>query len=336
MRIHIPRLVIMTVAAAALLVIDKAEARAIRLHSAADEVTRNFYSDYDAVFTAYWTDKTKDVVSVAQAKGSSSGQFQYSDSFEPDVITAGQPLVIDSLHANERLIAQNWTVRLPSQSVPFFSTVVFVVRKDNPKLIKNWSDLVRPEVSVVTPNPKTSEEGRYCYLAAWGSALKKSGGDEKQARAYIESLYANVPILDRKQGGSVTTFADRGIGDVLLTLESEAADVQKAFPDEKLLVLLPPVSIQAGSHVAWLDTNVQRHHTEAVARAYLDYLYSESGQELAASHFFRPKNPAVFERYSTRYKPVALFTVEEIAGGWQKAWKAHFADGGVFDQIYHP
>jgi sulfate/thiosulfate-binding protein len=218
--------------------------------------------------------------------------------------------------------------------VPYHSTIVFVVRDGNPKNIKNWEDLIRPDVSLVIPNPKTSGNGRYSYLGAWGYALKKSAGDEKQARAFVAKLFANVPILDTGGRGATTTFADRGIGDVLLTFESEAALVQKTFPDEGLEVVLPPVSILVENPVTWVDRNVQRHHTQAVSRAYLEYLYSDAGQELAAQHFFRPRNQAILERYNTRYKPVELLTVEDIAGGWQQAQAVHFADGGIFDQIY--
>jgi sulfate transport system substrate-binding protein len=244
-----------------------------------------------------------------------------------------QPPDIDILHSVD-LIPANWSSRLPNNSVPYTSTIVFVVRKGNPKNIRNWDDLVRSDVSVVIPNPKTSGNGRYSYLAAWGYALKKSAGDEKQAREFVGKLFANVPVLDTGGRGATTTFAERGIGDVLLTFENEAALVQKQFPDDELVVVLPPVSILAENPVAWVDRNVQRHHTEAVSRAYLEYLYSDAGQELAAQHYFRPKNQTVLARYATRYKPVDLFTVNEVAGGWQKAQQVHFSDGGIFDQIY--
>jgi sulfate transport system substrate-binding protein len=311
-----------------------ASAKETRLLNVSYDVTREFYQDYNQVFAAYWKEKTGDTVTINQSHGGSSKQAQsVVNGLEADVVTMNQPPDIDILHS-VNLIPTNWSSRLPNNSVPYTSTIVFVVRKGNPKNIKNWDDLVRPDVSVVIPNPKTSGNGRYSYLAAWGYALKKSPGDEKQAREFVAKLFANVPVLDTGGRGATTTFADRGIGDVLLTFENEAALVQKQFSDDGLLVVLPPVSILAENPVTWVDSNVRRHHTEAVSRAYLEYLYSDAGQELAAQHFFRPQNQAVLARYSTRYKPLELFTVDEIAGGWQKAQKKHFADGGIFDQIY--
>jgi sulfate transport system substrate-binding protein len=301
------------------------------------DVTREFYQDYNKAFADYWKAKTGDTVTVSQSHGGSSKQAQsVLNGLEADVVTMNQPLDIDILNTTGGLVPANWATRLPNKSVPYTSTIVFVVRKGNPKSIKNWDDLIRPDVSVVIPNPKTSGNGRYSYLAAWGYALKKSAGDEKQAREFVGKLFANVPVLDTGGRGATTTFAERGIGDVLLTFENEAALVQKQFPDDELVVVLPRVSILAENPVAWVDHNVQRHHTEAVSRAYLEYLYSDAGQELAAQHFFRPKNQAILARYATRYKPVDLFTVNEVAGGWQKAQQVHFSDGGIFDQIYQP
>ena len=301
------------------------------------DVTREFYQDYNVAFAAYWKEKTGGAVTINQSHGGSSKQAQsVVNGLEADVVTMNQPLDIDVLHTGGGLIPANWATRLPNKSAPYTSTIVFVVRKGNPKNIKNWDDLVRPDVSDVIPNPKTSGNGRYSYLGAWGYALKKSAGDEKQAREFVGKLFANVPVLDAGGRGATTTFADHGIGDVLLTFENEAALVQKQFPEDGLLVILPPTSILAENPVVWVDHNVQRHHTEAVARAYLEYLYSDAGQELAAQHFFRPKNQTILARYATRYKPVELFTVDEIAGSWQKAQKTHFADGGVFDQIFQP
>jgi sulfate/thiosulfate-binding protein len=309
----------------------------VKILNVSYDVTREFYQDYNAAFAAYWKEKTGDTVTVSQSHGGSSKQAQsVVNGLEADVVTMNQPPDIDVLHTSGGLIPANWATRLPNKSVPYTSTIVFVVRKGNPKNIKNWDDLIRFDVSVVIPNPKTSGNGRYSYLAAWGYALKKSAGDEKQAREFVTKLFANVPILDTGGRGATTTFADRGIGDVLLTFENEAALVQKQFPDDGLLVVLPPVSILAENPVAWVDHNVKRHHTEAVSRAYLEYLYSDAGQELAAQHFFRPKNQTILARYSTRFKPLELFTVDEIAGGWQKAQQVHFADGGIFDQIYQP
>jgi sulfate transport system substrate-binding protein len=311
-----------------------ASAKETKLLNVSYDVTREFYQDYNQAFAAYWKEKTGEAVTINQSHGGSSKQAQsVVNGLEADVVTMNQPPDIDILHSVD-LIPANWSSRLPNNSVPYTSTIVFVVRKGNPKNIRNWDDLVRSDVSVVIPNPKTSGNGRYSYLAAWGYALKKSAGDEKQARAFVAKLFANGPVLDTGGRGATTTFADRGIGDVLLTFENEAALVQKQFPDDGLVVVLPPVSILAENPVTWVDRNVRRHHTEAVSRAYLEYLYSDAGQELAAQHFFRPQNQTILARYSTRYKPLELFTVDEIAGGWQKAQKTHFADGGVFDQIF--
>jgi sulfate transport system substrate-binding protein len=211
---------------------------------------------------------------------------------------------------------------------------VFVVRKGNPKHIQNWDDLVRSSVSVVVPNPKTSGNGRYSYLAAWGNALKKSNGNEKQAREFVTKLFANVPVLDAGGRGATTTFAQNGIGDVLLTFENEAHLILRQFPDAGLELVVPPASILAENPVAWVDKNVNRHGTAKVARAYLDYLFSDEGQELAAKHYFRPASEAILAEHADQFKPLELFTVDEVFGGWAQAQKVHFADGGVFDQIY--
>jgi sulfate/thiosulfate-binding protein len=312
-----------------------AGAAEVKILDVSYDVTREFYQDYNKAFADYWKAKTGDSVTVSQSHGGSSKQAQsVVNGLEADVVTMNQPPDIDILNTSGGLIPANWSSRLPNKSVPYTSTIVFVVRKGNPKGIRNWDDLVQSNVSVVIPNPKTSGNGRYSYLAAWGYALKKSAGDEKRAREFVGELFANVPVLDTGGRGATTTFAGRGIGDVLLTFENEAALVQKQFPDDGLLVVLPPVSILAENPVTWVDHNVQRHHTEAVSRAYLEYLYSDAGQELAAQHFFRPRNQAILARYSTRYEPLELFTVDEVAGGWPRAQKTHFADGGVFDQIY--
>ena len=312
-------------------------ASAQTLLNASYDVSREFYKDVNASFIASYKKSTGKDVKIDQSHGGSSAQARaVNDGLDADVVTMNQPLDIDVLQTGGRLIPANWATRLPNKSVPYTSTIVFVVRKGNPKNLRNWDDLVRPDVTVVIPNPKTSGNGRYSYLAAWGYALRKAGGDEKPAREFVAKLFANVPVLDTGGRGATTTFADRGIADVLLTFENEAALVQKQFPDDGLAVVLPPVSILAENPVTWVDHNVQRHHTEAVSRAYLEYLYSDAGQELAAQHFFRPKNQTILARYSTRYKPLELFTVNEVAGGWRKAQQVHFADGGIFDQIYQP
>ena len=301
------------------------------------DVTREFYQAFNASFTAYWKDTTSNTVTINQSHGGSSKQAQsVVNGLEADVVTMNQSLDVDLLFSGARLIPQNWASRLPNHSVPYTSTIVFVVRQGNPRHINNWDDLIQAGVSVVIPNPKTSGNGRYSYLAAWGYALKKSGGDEKSAREFVGKLFANVSVLDTGGRGATITFANRGIGDVLLTFESEAAQIQKNFADEALEVVVPPASILAENPVAWVDRNVERHHTETVARAYLEFLYSDAGQELAAKYYFRPKSQAALEKFPDRFKPLELFTVNEIAGGWPSAQQKHFADGGIFDQIYQP
>jgi sulfate transport system substrate-binding protein len=337
MRNRILRIVCAALAVGCSLSATSAPADEVKLLNVSYDVTREFYQDYNKAFAAYWKQKTGDTVIISQSHGGSSKQAQsVVNGLEADVVTMNQPPDIDVLYTQGRLIPANWATRLPNKSVPYTSTIVFVVRAGNPRNIRNWDDLVRPGVSVVIPNPKTSGNGRYSYLGAWGYALKKSGGDEKQARNFVARLFANVPILDTGGRGATTTFADEGVGDVLLTFENEAALIQKDFPHDHFEVVLPPVSILAENPVTWVDTNVRRHHTESVARAYLEYLYSDEGQELAAEHYFRPVDQTILARYSTRYKPVDLFTVDEIAGGWEKAQEVHFADGGIFDQIYQP
>ena len=319
------------------LVISASGAAEVKLLNVSYDVTRQFYQDYNAAFGAYWKTKTGDTVTVNQSHGGSSKQAQsVVNGLEADVVTMNQPLDIDILQTAGRLIPANWSARLPNKSVPYTSTIVFVVRKGNPKHIKNWDDLVQSNVSVVIPNPKTSGNGRYSYLAAWGYALKQPAGDERQAREFVTRLFANVSVLDTGGRGATTSFAERGIGDVLLTFENEAALIQKQFPEDEFVVILPSVSILAENPVVWVDHNVLRHHTEALSRAYLEYLYSDAGQELAAKYFYRPKNQTVLAKYPDRFKPLELFTVDEVAGNWQQAQKVHFADGGLFDQIYQP
>jgi sulfate transport system substrate-binding protein len=299
------------------------------------DVTREFYKDFNLAFAADWKNKTSNNVTINQSHGGSSKQAQsVVNGLEADVVTMNQPTDVDILFTAGRLIPQNWASRLPNHSVPYNSTIVFVVRKGNPKHIHTWEDLIQPGVSVIIPNPKTSGNGRYSFLAAWGHALKKSGGDEPAAREFIGKLFTAVPVLDTGGRGATTTFAERKIGDVLLTFENEAATVQKTFGDDALEVVVPPDSILAENPVAWVDRNVQKHHTEVVSRAYLEFLYSDAGQELAAKYYFRPKSQAALDKFPDRFKPLELFTVEEVAGGWAKAQKAHFADGGTFDQIY--
>jgi sulfate/thiosulfate-binding protein len=330
----VQNIILVLIAAVCLLSDGTAQAAKVRILNVSSDLTQGFYQDYNAAFAAYWKEKTGQDVSISQSYGDSGEQAQsVIDSVDADIVTFDRPDDINVLYSSARFLDANWATRLPNKSVPYISTIVFVVRKNNPKDIRNWDDLIRPDVAVVTPSPKTSDTGRYSYLAAWGYALKKSAGDEKQARDFLARLYAHVPILDTGGDGAMATFAGCGVGDILLTFESQAALIQKRFPKDQFEVILPPVSIAAENPVAWVDRFVEHHRNEEAARAYVEYLYSDEGQELAAQHFFRPENETVLARYSTRYKPLELLTVDEVAGGWQKAEQVHFADGGIFDQI---
>jgi sulfate transport system substrate-binding protein len=297
------------------------------------DVTREFYADYNAAFTAHWLATGGQPVTIKQSHGGSSAQIRAVLAGLPaDVVSMNQEIDIDRLAA-AGWIDSHWADRLPAQSVPYTSTIVFVVRRGNPKGIHDWPDLIRPDVSVIVPNPRTSGNGRYSYLAAWGFALRRPGGSPGEARAFVARLFARVPVLDAGGRGATTTFAQHGVGDVLLTFENEAALIRRDFASDGLAVVLPSVSIRADNPVAWVDRNVHRHHTEALARSYLTYLYSQEGQEIIARHHFRPQNPAVLARHAAEFPPLPLFTVADIAGSWRQAQAQHFADGGIFDQI---
>lgn len=298
------------------------------------DVTREFYKDFNAAFVEAWKTKTGETITIQQSHGGSSKQVRsVVDGLAADVVTMNQALDIDQLAA-AKLIPADWASRLPNRSAPYTSTILFIVRKGNPKGIKDWKDLVRPDVSVIVPNPKTSGNGRYSYLAAWGYAWKDSGGNEAATREFVKKLFANVPVLDTGGRGATTSFAQRGIGDVLLTFENEVALTIRELGQDSLEVVVPSLSVLAENPVVWVDKVVKRKGTEAVARAYLEFLYTPAGQELAAKHYFRPRDPAILAKYPDRFKPLPLLTVEEIAGSWTQAQKVHFADGGVFDQLY--
>jgi len=299
------------------------------------DVTREFYKEFNPLFAAHWKKSTGETVTINQSHGGSSKQARsVIDGLAADVVTMNQALDIDILHTQANLIPADWATRLPHNSAPNSSTILFIVRKGNPKNIRDWSDLVKPGVSVILPNPKTSGNGRYSYLAAWGYALRQSGGDEAYARDFITKFFANVPVLDTGGRGATTTFAQRGIGDVLLTFENEVALTIRELGADSLEAIVPPSSIRADNPIVWVDQVVKKKGTEKVAKAYLEYLYSEEGQELAAKHYFRPVDPKVLARYPDRFRQLELFSVEEVAGSWTNAQKTHFADGGVFDQIY--
>jgi sulfate transport system substrate-binding protein len=301
------------------------------------DVTREFYKDFNAAFAAQWKERTGQTLTINQSHGGSSKQARsVIDGLEADVVTMNQALDIDVLHERAKLIPNDWAKRLPNRSVPNSSTILFVVRRGNPKKIKDWEDLIKPGVGVIIPNPKTSGNGRYSYLAGWGYALKLNNGNEAKAREYVTKLFANVPVLDTGGRGATTTFAQRGIGDVLLTFENEVALIQKELGGGTLEVVAPSVSVLAENPVVWVDKVVDKRGTEAVAKAYLEYLFTDAGQELAAKHNFRPYSQAVLARHAGKFKKLDLFTVDEVAGGWTKAQQDHFAAGGIFDQIYQP
>ncbi len=299
--------------------------------------TRELYRDFNNAFAGYWKAKTGQKVTVQQSHGGSGKQARaVIDGLEADVVTLALAYDVDALHEKANLIPKNWQSRLPSNSAPYTSTIVFLVRKGNPKKIKDWDDLVKPGVSVITPNPKTSGGARWNYLAAWGYALRHNNGSEAKAREFVRRLFRNVPVLDSGARGSTTTFVQRGIGDVLLAWENEAYLAINELGRDKFRIVLPSVSILAEPTVSIVDKVVEKHGTRAVAQAYLQYLYSPVGQEIAAKHHYRPRLKAAADKFAGRFGKVSMFTIDEVFGGWQKAQKTHFTDGGIFDQIFSP
>ncbi len=291
--------------------------------------TREFYKAINAAFAKQWKEKTGETVTINASHGGSGKQARaVIDGLEADVVTLALAYDIDEIAARGQRLANN--------STPYTSTIVFLVRKGNPKGIKDWGDLAKPGIQVITPNPKTSGGARWNYLAAWGYALRQPGGDEAKAKAFVAAVYHNVPVLDTGARGSTTTFVQRGIGDVLIAWENEAYLAINELGPDKVEVVDPSVSILAEPPVALVDKVVDKHGTRNVAQAYLDYLYSPEGQEIAAKNYYRPRLAAVAERYAGKFPQIPLFTVDEVFGGWQKAQATHFADGGVFDQIYKP
>lgn len=298
------------------------------------DVAREFYKDFNPAFVQYWKNKTGETVTINQSHGGSSKQARsVVDGLQADIISMNQATDIDILHERGDLVPQDWQKRLPYNSSPTTSTTIFLVRKGNPKHIRDWDDLVRPDVKVIVPNPKTSGNGRYSYLAAWGYVVKKNG-DEAKARDFVGKLFRNVPVLDTGGRGATTTFIQRGIGDVLLTFENEVSLISKELGSDRFDVVYPSVSILAENPVALVDKVVDKRGTRALAQAYLNFHYSEEGQEIAARHFLRPRSEAVIARHKDEFPKLELFTIDEVFGGWKQAQKMHFADGGVFDQIY--
>jgi sulfate transport system substrate-binding protein len=298
------------------------------------DVTREFYKDYNPLFAEHWKAQTGEVVEVKQSHGGSSKQARsVADGLEADVVTFNQATDLDFL-AERGLVAKDWEKKLPDGASPVTSTIVFLVRKGNPKGIRDWDDLVKPGVSVIIPNPKTSGNGRYSYLAAWGYALRREGAGEAVAKEFVTKLFKNVPVLDTGGRGATTTFAQRGLGDVLLTFENEAFLTQREIGADKTEIVLPSVSILAETPVAVVEKVADKHGARKVAEGYLQYLYSPAAQELAAKHFLRPRLAEVLARHGDTFKPIRTLTIAEVAGSWAQAQKTHFADGGVFDQIY--
>ena len=297
--------------------------------------TRELYQEVNQAFATAWKAKTGQTVTIRMSHGGSGKQARsVIDGLEADVVTLALAYDIDEIGTRGGLIPANWQTRLPDNSTPYTSTIVLLVRKGNPKRIKDWADLVRAGVSVITPNPKTSGGARWNYLAAWAWALKQPGGDEAKAKAFVTSLYKNVPVLDAGARGSTTTFVERGIGDVLIGWENEALLAIKELGPDKFEIVFPSISVLAEPPVTVIDKVAKRKGTVAVANAYLEFLYTPAGQELAAKHFYRPRNAAVAAKYAGQFPRLSLITIDQVFGGWTKAQKTHFSDGGVFDQIY--
>ncbi len=295
--------------------------------------TRELYQEYNAAFAKHWKSKGGEDISFKQSHGGSGKQGRsVIDGLEADVVTLALAYDIDAL-AQRGLIPENWQTRLPNSSSPYTSTIVFLVRKGNPKKIKDWNDLVKSGVGVVTPNPKTSGGARWNYLAAWGYALRQPKGNADSAKQFLKQLYQNVKVLDSGARGSLTTFAERGIGDVFLSWENEAYLAVKELGPEKFEIVTPSVSILAEPPVTVVDKYAKKHGTLAIANAYLQYLYSPEGQDIAGKHYYRPTDPKIAAKYAKQFAPVKLFTIKDF-GGWSAAQAAHFSDDGIFDQIY--
>jgi sulfate/thiosulfate-binding protein len=299
--------------------------------------TRELYQEFNAAFARHWKARTGQTVTIKQSHGGSGKQARsVIDGLEADVVTLALAYDVDALAQTGKLIPKDWQARLPNNSAPYTSTIVFLVRKGNPKGIRDWDDLVKPGLSVITPNPKTSGGARWNYLAAWGYALRQSQGDDARARDFVTRLYRNVPVLDSGARGSTTTFTQRGIGDVFISWENEAFLAVAEFGRDRFEIVVPSASILAEPPVTIVDKVVDKRGTRAAAQAYIEYLYSEEGQEIAARHHYRPRLAKVAEKHGARFSKVSLFTVGDVFGGWQKAQQRHFADGGVFDEIYQP
>ncbi len=312
------------------------QAQDVTLLNVSYDPTRELYQEFNAAFGKYWHKEKGQTVVVKQSHAGSSKQARaVIDGLDADVVTLALAYDVDAI-AKVRLLPPDWQKRLPHNSSPYTSTIVFLVRKGNPKAIHDWDDLVKPGISIIPANPKTSGAARWAYLSAWGYALKKYGNDEAKAKDFISRFYANVPVFDSGARGATTTFVERGIGDVLVGWENEAYLALKELGAGKFEIVTPSISILAEPTVSLVDKVVKRKGSEVVAQAYLQYLYSDEGQEIAARHFYRPRSETVSAKYAGQFAKVSLFTIDEVFGGWQKAQQTHFADGGMFDEIYKP
>ncbi len=317
---------------------DAAQApKPVTLLNVSYDPTRELFKDVNKSFASYWKQKTGQDVTINQSHGGSSKQARaVIDGLQADVVTLALAYDVDALHDVANLVPEDWQKRLPHNSSPYTSTITFLVRKGNPKRIKDWDDLIRPDVTVVTPNPKTSGSARWNYLGAWGYALKKSGGDEAKAREFITKLYKRVPVLDSGARGATTTFVERGIGDVLINWENEILLSSKELGADKLEMVVPSISILTEPTVSVVDKVANKRGTREVAQAYLEYLYTPEGQDIIARNYYRPIDPKVAAKYASQFPKLPMFTLAEIVGDWRKTQKIHFADGGIFDQIYQP
>jgi len=314
-----------------------ASAKEIKLLNVSYDPTRELYTEYNAAFAKYWQAKTGDTVNVSQSHGGSGKQaLSVINGLEADVVTLALAYDVNAIADKTGEIPADWQKQLPDNSAPYTSTIVFLVRKGNPKHIKDWDDVVKSGVTVVTPNPKTSGGARWAYLAAYAYALENNHQDDTAAREFIKKLFKNVPVLDSGARGSTVTFVQRGIGDVLLAWENEAHLALKEFGADKFEIVTPSLSILAEPTVAVVNKVAKRHGTTEVAKAYLQYLYSDEGQTIAAQNFYRPRNQAIAAKYANNFTQLKLVTIDDEFGGWTKAQKTHFGDGGVFDQIYQP
>jgi sulfate transport system substrate-binding protein len=324
-------------AAATLLSLASAQAADVTLLNVSYDPTRELYKNINTAFAAEWKAKTGQTVTINMSHGGSGAQARaVIDGLDADVVTLGLAYDIDSIAQKAKLLPDNWAKRLPLNSTPYTSTIVFLVRNGNPKGIHDWADLVRPGVSIVVPNPKTSGGARWAYLSAWAYAERKPGGNWNKAKDYVQSFYAHVPVLDAGARGATTTFAQRGIGDVLVCWENEAHLAVAESGPGKFDIVYPAVSMLAEPPVAVLDANADRHGTRTVAQAYLSFLYTKEAQEIEAKNFYRPRDLPILAAHAADFPKIKLYTIDEAFGGWQKAQTTHFADGGVFDQIYKP